>query len=226
MTRTYPSGHARGTSGSPSRTGRSTSSRDSVTIGRDESNDLTFSSATVSREHAAVTFTDGRWYVEDRGSFNGTYLNGTGSNRERRSRCGTPTGSESARRRSSSPGRRSCRTRIRPSRSKRSRPRIPRSSPRSSARWCSPCAGRGSPARASRACRRTSRSPRNSARRAQPEPSKPHYGDLCKGRASRISPHTRSVAHSVASHASAAGSRKRRGSTRLPRDPSVRTAKR
>jgi pSer/pThr/pTyr-binding forkhead associated (FHA) protein len=49
---------------------------ESVTIGRDDSNDLTFRSATVSRDHAAVRFTDGRWYVEDRGSFNGTFLNG------------------------------------------------------------------------------------------------------------------------------------------------------
>jgi FHA domain len=48
----------------------------SVTIGRDAKNDLTFTSPTVSREHAAVTFRDGRWYVEDRGSFNGTFLNG------------------------------------------------------------------------------------------------------------------------------------------------------
>jgi pSer/pThr/pTyr-binding forkhead associated (FHA) protein len=48
----------------------------SVTIGRDETNDLTFGSPTVSREHAAVTFRDGRWYVEDRGSYNGTFLNG------------------------------------------------------------------------------------------------------------------------------------------------------
>jgi pSer/pThr/pTyr-binding forkhead associated (FHA) protein len=48
----------------------------SVTIGRDETNDLTFGSSTVSREHAAVTFRDGRWYVEDRGSYNGTFLNG------------------------------------------------------------------------------------------------------------------------------------------------------
>lgn len=49
---------------------------DSVTIGRDEANDLTFGSHTVSREHAAVTLRDGRWYVEDRGSYNGTFLNG------------------------------------------------------------------------------------------------------------------------------------------------------
>jgi pSer/pThr/pTyr-binding forkhead associated (FHA) protein len=51
--------------------------KESVTIGRDARNDLTFASATVSRDHAAVTFRDERWYLEDRGSFNGTFLNGT-----------------------------------------------------------------------------------------------------------------------------------------------------
>jgi pSer/pThr/pTyr-binding forkhead associated (FHA) protein len=51
--------------------------KESVTIGRDETNDLTFSSTTVSREHASITLKDGRWYLEDRGSFNGTFLNGT-----------------------------------------------------------------------------------------------------------------------------------------------------
>jgi pSer/pThr/pTyr-binding forkhead associated (FHA) protein len=50
---------------------------DSVSIGRDTTNDLVLESAAVSREHASVTFQDGRWFVEDRGSFNGTYLNGT-----------------------------------------------------------------------------------------------------------------------------------------------------
>jgi pSer/pThr/pTyr-binding forkhead associated (FHA) protein len=50
---------------------------DNVTIGREPKNDLVLESAAVSREHAAVTFHDGRWYIEDRGSFNGTYLNGT-----------------------------------------------------------------------------------------------------------------------------------------------------
>lgn len=49
----------------------------SLSIGRDPKNDLVLESAEVSREHAAVAFRDGRWYVEDRGSFNGTYLNGT-----------------------------------------------------------------------------------------------------------------------------------------------------
>ena len=50
--------------------------KQSVTIGRDARNDITFSSASVSRDHAAVALRDGRWYVEDRGSFNGTFLNG------------------------------------------------------------------------------------------------------------------------------------------------------
>ncbi len=48
-----------------------------VAIGRKGNNDLVLDSSAVSREHAAVTLRDGRWYVEDRGSFNGTYLNGT-----------------------------------------------------------------------------------------------------------------------------------------------------
>jgi hypothetical protein len=51
--------------------------KDSVTIGRDTHNDLVMESAAVSRDHAALTFSDSRWYLEDRGSFNGTYLNGT-----------------------------------------------------------------------------------------------------------------------------------------------------
>jgi predicted component of type VI protein secretion system len=48
----------------------------SVSIGRDAANDLVFESPTVSRRHAAVIFRDGRWWIEDRGSYNGTYLNG------------------------------------------------------------------------------------------------------------------------------------------------------
>jgi pSer/pThr/pTyr-binding forkhead associated (FHA) protein len=50
--------------------------KESVTIGRDAGNDLIFNSPAVSRDHAAVTFRDARWYIEDRGSFNGTFLNG------------------------------------------------------------------------------------------------------------------------------------------------------
>jgi hypothetical protein len=51
--------------------------KDSISIGREPSNDLVMESAAVSRDHAALSFRDGRWYIEDRGSFNGTFLNGT-----------------------------------------------------------------------------------------------------------------------------------------------------
>ncbi len=37
--------------------------KDSVSIGRDTSNDLVMESSAVSREHAAVAFRDGRWYL-------------------------------------------------------------------------------------------------------------------------------------------------------------------
>jgi pSer/pThr/pTyr-binding forkhead associated (FHA) protein len=50
---------------------------ETTAIGRNGENDLVLHSSAVSREHAAVTLRDGRWYLEDRGSFNGTYLNGT-----------------------------------------------------------------------------------------------------------------------------------------------------
>jgi len=58
--------------------------RDSITIGRGGANDVTFTSPTVSREHAALNLREERWYLEDRGSFNGTFLNGA------RLRPGTP----------------------------------------------------------------------------------------------------------------------------------------
>jgi pSer/pThr/pTyr-binding forkhead associated (FHA) protein len=48
-----------------------------LTIGRDAENDLVVPSNAVSRRHAALSFREGRWYVEDRGSYNGTFLNGT-----------------------------------------------------------------------------------------------------------------------------------------------------
>ena len=50
---------------------------DSLAIGRGAENDLTIPSTAVSRKHAAIALREGRWYVEDRGSYNGTFLNGT-----------------------------------------------------------------------------------------------------------------------------------------------------
>lgn len=57
--------------------GREQELTETVAIGRNGTNDLVLHSSAVSREHAAVALRDGRWYLEDRGSFNGTYLNGT-----------------------------------------------------------------------------------------------------------------------------------------------------
>jgi pSer/pThr/pTyr-binding forkhead associated (FHA) protein len=48
----------------------------SFTIGRADDSDLELPVGTVSRLHAVVSQSEGRWFVEDRGSFNGTYLNG------------------------------------------------------------------------------------------------------------------------------------------------------
>jgi hypothetical protein len=47
-----------------------------LTIGRDPASDLVLITKTVSREHARITHEGGRWYIEDRGSANGTLLNG------------------------------------------------------------------------------------------------------------------------------------------------------
>jgi pSer/pThr/pTyr-binding forkhead associated (FHA) protein len=51
--------------------------RESIEIGRDAKNDVVLDSNAVSREHAGVVRRDDRWFLEDRGSFNGTFLNGT-----------------------------------------------------------------------------------------------------------------------------------------------------
>ena len=51
--------------------------KEPLTIGRGSENDLTIPSTAVSRRHAALFARQGRWYIEDRGSYNGTFLNGT-----------------------------------------------------------------------------------------------------------------------------------------------------
>jgi hypothetical protein len=49
---------------------------DELRVGRDPANDLVVPTKSVSREHAAILAVSGRWFVEDRGSYNGTRLNG------------------------------------------------------------------------------------------------------------------------------------------------------
>lgn len=45
-------------------------------IGRDVNNAIVIDDSFVSAEHALLTFRGRAWYVEDRGSTNGTWLNG------------------------------------------------------------------------------------------------------------------------------------------------------
>jgi len=50
--------------------------RHALSIGRDPGNDIVIAKTTVSRHHAVLNFIDSRWLIEDRGSANGTYVNG------------------------------------------------------------------------------------------------------------------------------------------------------
>jgi hypothetical protein len=50
--------------------------RHELSIGRDAGNDIVLAKTTVSRQHAILTFVEGRWLIEDRGSANGTFVNG------------------------------------------------------------------------------------------------------------------------------------------------------
>ncbi len=55
--------------------GREVRLLEQVTIGRDDKNSLVLDHPTVSRHHATLSEREGRWYVADRGSFNGTFIN-------------------------------------------------------------------------------------------------------------------------------------------------------
>jgi pSer/pThr/pTyr-binding forkhead associated (FHA) protein len=47
-----------------------------ASLGRDSDNAVVIDDRTVSSRHAALLFDAGRWWVEDGGSTNGTYING------------------------------------------------------------------------------------------------------------------------------------------------------
>ena len=48
-----------------------------TTIGRDLASTVVISDAFASAEHAVVTYRGRAWFIEDRGSTNGTYVNGS-----------------------------------------------------------------------------------------------------------------------------------------------------
>ncbi len=50
--------------------------QDTTTIGRTTGNDIIIPDLTVSRHHAVLRFENGHWVVEDKGSANGTFVNG------------------------------------------------------------------------------------------------------------------------------------------------------
>jgi hypothetical protein len=51
--------------------------QDITTFGRTTGNDIVIPDGTVSRNHARLLFSQGRWFAEDMGSSNGTWVNGT-----------------------------------------------------------------------------------------------------------------------------------------------------
>jgi hypothetical protein len=57
--------------------GRKHGLRNRLTLGRADDNDVRLSARGVSRHHALLVWAEGRWCIEDRGSVNGTFVNGT-----------------------------------------------------------------------------------------------------------------------------------------------------
>jgi len=49
---------------------------EAASIGRDPANNIAIDDRTVSARHAALVYEGGRWWVEDTGSTNGTFVNG------------------------------------------------------------------------------------------------------------------------------------------------------
>ena len=62
--------------GSDLRTGESFNLLPVTAIGRDLSNTIVLADPTVSAAHSLVSLREGRWWVEDLNSRNGTYVNG------------------------------------------------------------------------------------------------------------------------------------------------------
>ena len=56
--------------------GREHEVRRTLTIGRAPGNSVRLASTAVSRRHAVLAYADARWWIEDRGSANGTFVNG------------------------------------------------------------------------------------------------------------------------------------------------------
>lgn len=50
--------------------------RQTMRVGRDETNDIIIDNAGVSRLHATIRYSDGGFYVQDEGSQNGIFVNG------------------------------------------------------------------------------------------------------------------------------------------------------
>jgi hypothetical protein len=55
--------------------GREVSLQGDASVGRDEANQVQIDDSTVSRRHALVVEREGKWWIADSGSYNGTFLN-------------------------------------------------------------------------------------------------------------------------------------------------------